>query len=75
MLTAKALRILPPTVTEAVRIAPAAKSAEIAAWGCALGLCVLTVHWYRYSRDVSQLTPVTHNLASLECAKWIHEPH
>ncbi len=51
------------------------RCAEVAAWGCAIGLCVLTVHWYRYSRDVSQLTPVIHNLASLESAKWIHEPH
>jgi glycerophosphoryl diester phosphodiesterase len=28
------------------------RSAEVAAWGCAIGLCVLTVHWYRYSREV-----------------------
>lgn len=50
------------------------RSAEIGAWTCAIGLCVLTVHWYRYSREVSQLTPVIHAMASIESAQWMHDP-
>jgi hypothetical protein len=52
-----------------------ARSAEIGAWACAIGLCVLTVHWYRYSREVTQLTPAIHQMASMECAHWIHSPN
>lgn len=50
------------------------RSAEIGAWACAIGLCILTVHWYRYSGEVTQLTPVIHKMASMECSHWIYEP-
>lgn len=50
------------------------RCAEVGAWACALGLCVLTVHWYRYSGEVTQLTPVIHKMASMDCAHWIQNP-
>ncbi len=71
-----AWKILTVLVASSILLAlRSVRSAEIAAWACALGLCLLTVQWYRYSREVTQLTPVLHKLASIECAQWIHEPH
>lgn len=47
------------------------RHAEVAAWACFLVMAALTMHWNRYSAEVSAMTPEVNALAEAGDPHWV----